>query len=267
VTAPAVFISHGAPTAAVAEDDYAAALRALGDGLGTPPAALVVSAHWEARGAWRVNARSRPELIYDFYGFPPRLYALHYPASGAPELAAQAAELLGAAGLEVELEGRRGWDHGVWVPLRLMWPEARVPIVALSLPAPRSESELLSAGRALAGLRERGVVVIGSGGIVHNLHGLRWEAEHAPAEPWAAAFEAWVRERLLRREHAALRAYREQAPSAALAVPTSEHLDPLFVVLGAAEHDTLTDVYRGFRYGCLSLWSFRLDPPAATPAR
>jgi 4,5-DOPA dioxygenase extradiol len=220
---------------------------------------VVVSAHAEARGPVRVNAGSEPALIYDFYGFPAPLYELRYPAPGAPDLAREVAGAFDGEGLEPVVDAQRGWDHGVWVPLRLLYPAADVPVVEVSLPVPRTPQRLLTMGRALAPLRKKGVLLLGSGGIVHNLHRLRGDDAGGPPEPWAAAFGAWVDERIEAGDHAALLAYASQAPHAELAVPTSEHFDPLFFVLGARDgRDRVESVYAGYRYGSLSLRSFAL---------
>ena len=256
---PALFVSHGAPSAALDDDDYTRALGGWAGGRPRPRAVVVVSAHAEARGPVRVNAASEPTLIYDFYGFPAPLYDLRYPAPGAPDLAREIAGTFAGAGIEPVVDAQRGWDHGVWVPLRLLYPAADVPVVALSLPVPRTPERLLAMGRALAPLRERGVLLLGSGGVVHNLRRLRIVDGEAPTEPWAAAFGAWVDERLEESDVEGLVGYATRAPHADLAVPTSEHFDPLFFVLGARdERDRVESVYEGFRYGSLSLRTFAL---------
>ena len=259
---PLLFVSHGAPNAALDDDAYTRALGGWARGRPRPRAIVVVSAHAEARGPVRVNAGREPALIYDFYGFSALLYDLRYPAPGAPDLAREVAEAFAGAGLEPVVDAQRGWDHGVWVPLRLLYPAADVPVVEVSLAVPRTPDRLLAMGRALAPLRERGVLLFGSGGIVHNLHRLRWDDAGGPPEPWAAAFGAWVDERLEARDLAALLDYASRAPHADLAVPTSEHFDPLFFVLGARDgRDEVESVYEGFRYGTLSLRSFALAAP------
>lgn len=259
---PALFVSHGAPTAALERGAYQRALSAWAGTRPRPRAVVVVSAHAEVPGPVRVNAAGRPSIVHDFHGFPPALYELRYPAPGSPDLAREVAAAFAAAGLEAVLDTGRGWDHGVWVPLRLLYPSADVPVVAVSLPVPRTPERLLAMGRALLPLRGRGVLLFGSGGIVHNLRRLRWEDLEGPPEPWAAAFGAWVDERLQALDEEGLRAYASRAPHADLAVPTTEHLDPLFFVLGARESaDRVQGVYEGFRYGTLSLRSFALAAP------
>jgi len=256
---PALFVSHGAPSVALENDAYTRALAAFGSRTPRPAAVVVVSAHWEAPGPLRVNAASRPEPIYDFSGFPQALYKLDYPAPGSPEIAAEIVDRLAAAGFPAVHEIARGWDHGVWVPLRLIFPEATLPVVELSLPVPRTPEQLLAIGRSLAPLRERDLLIVGSGGIVHNLSRLRWHEKEAPVDEWARAFDDWVMNRVSERDVEALAAYRSRAPHADQAVPTSEHFDPLFVVLGAAPGARVRTVYEGIDYGNLSMRTFALE--------
>src|SRR5436305_2166198 len=162
--APSVFVAHGAPSLALENDAVTRALRAFGETLDGARAIAIVSAHWQTRGGPRVNAVARPEVIYDFGGFSPELYTLRYDAPGDPELAREIASFIGA-----ELETERGWDHGVWVPLMHIRPRADLPVVEISLPLPARGDELLRLGATLAPLRDRGIVVMGTGGIVHNL--------------------------------------------------------------------------------------------------
>jgi 4,5-DOPA dioxygenase extradiol len=181
------------------------------------------------------------------------LYALDYPAPGSPELAAEAAGRLVKAGLEARLDPERPLDHGAWVPLRYLIPEANVPVVQLSLPRPRTPELLLAAGRALAPLRESGVLILGSGGVVHNLRLLDWGGSSGP-QPWATAFGGWVHAQLLAGHEAALQDWK-RAPGSAESVPTSEHLDPLFLALGAAGGPPEV-LYDGWQLGSLSLTSY-----------
>ncbi len=254
--APALFVAHGSPMFGIDAGDYGDALRRFGEANPKPSAIVVVSAHWEAPGPIRVNAVSRPALVYDFGGFPRALYELTYPAPGSPELADEVVRMLSAAGLEAVPEHRRGWDHGVWIPLRLAYPSADVPVVEVSLPVPRGPDVLLRMGAALAPLRRRGVLLLGSGGIVHNLALARLDRQFGAVDDWARQFDEWVRDRIERREIDLLADYRGRAHGATLAVPQSEHFDPLFFVLGAAAKDeSPEELYSGFRYANLSLRS------------
>lgn len=253
---PAVFVSHGSLMTALENGPYAQALAALGSSV-DPQAILVISAHWE-EPAIRVASGERPELIYDFGGFPRALYELRYEAPGSPELATEVAAELKRAGLNSELDTRRGWDHGVWVPMRLMFPQARIPIVEISLSMAPPE-ELHKLGHALGGFRAKGVLVVGSGGIVHNLRMMNWRDKNAPVDSWARVFQNWVKERIERRELATLFDYANQAPHAALAVPTPEHFAPLFPVLGAAgKSPKLHPVFEGIEHANMSMFTFAL---------
>jgi 4,5-DOPA dioxygenase extradiol len=238
------FISHGAPSVAIEEDDFTRAVRAFGATLDGTRAIVVVSAHWQTRGL-RVNAVAHPQPIYDFGGFAPELYAMRYDAPGDPQLAREIAQLTGA-----EMEMERGWDHGVWVPFTHVRPQHDIPIVELSLP---TNADLLDLGRKLAPLRERGVAIAGSGGIVHNLRLLHFEDKFAPPDEWSSSFDDHIADALSRRDVSAF----STAPHAALAAPSPEHFDPIYVVLGATTADDhLETIYSGFHYGTLSMRSF-----------
>lgn len=252
---PAVFISHGAPSIALEQDDFTRAAAAFGATLTSARAIAVVSAHWQARDV-RVNAVANPETIYDFGGFSDALHQIRYEAPGDPALAHEIATLLGGAALEET----RGWDHGLWVPMRILLPDARVPIIEIAQPYPTTPDALLSLGRALGPLRDRGVAIIGSGGIVHNLRAIHLDEKYAPVDDWAKSFDDWFAAHLAARDFATLARYRDLAPHAALAVPTPEHFEPVFVTLGAArESDELTTIYDGFQYGNLSMRTFALS--------
>ena len=260
-TAPSVFVAHGSPMFGIAAGEYGETLRRFAERIPRPAAVVVVSAHWEAPGPIRVNVSPRPELIYDFGGFPRELYELEYPAPGSPETAERALALLADAGLSAAREERRGWDHGVWIPLRLLYPEADVPVVEVSLPVPRTPETVLRVGEALAPLRERGALLLGSGGIVHNLRLARLDREHGPVDDWARVFDAWVRERIETGDPAGLAQYGTRGPHARLAVPESEHFDPLLFAAGAARpDDRLERVASGFQYSNLSLASYAFLP-------
>ena len=255
---PLLFVSHGSPMAAVEEDGYADALRSFGRSLGGVRAVVVVSAHWQEAVPVRITAQERPPLVHDFLGFPPALYALDYPAPGAPDLARDLAAAVGRAGLPSVLEEERGWDHGVWIPLRRILPGADVPVVQVSLPAGPGPEGLARVGAALAPFRREGVLLVGSGGVVHNLRRLHPDKD-APVDPWAREFDGWVRQRAGRGDLAGLARYRSEAPRPDLAVPTTEHLDPIFVVLGAAgAGESLEDVHEGFTHGNLSMRTFSI---------
>ena len=256
---PLVFISHGSPVVAIEQDDYTKALRRMGEDLPLPRAITILSAHWEAPAPIRVTGSEQPAQIYDFYGFPEELYRLKYSSPGQPDLAREIVQLLTAAGFAAQLDPTRGLDHGAWVPMILAYPDAKVPVIELTLPVPRSASELLKIGQTLAPLRERGVLLVGSGGVVHNLQRMHWGDKRASVDPWAHQFDKWVRSRLDKLDIQGLADYEATAPGSKLAVPTTEHFDPIFLVLGAAsERDRVTDIYEGMDYGNLSMRTFAL---------
>jgi 4,5-DOPA dioxygenase extradiol len=209
-------------------------LRGLGASLSRPKAIVVFSAHWETIGGPAVSLAEHPTAIHDFGGFPKALFDIQYHAAGAPEVAEQAAALFAAAGIPVGRSAQRGLDHGAWVPLTLIYPEADVPVMQISLVRGAGPAAHEMLGQALAQLRNEGVLVIGSGSLTHNLYEFRGQAVDAPAPGWVSEFEIWMRERLEAGDRAALLDYRNRAPSAAQNHPTEEHLLPLFVAMGAA---------------------------------
>lgn len=228
---PTLFVPHGAPTFMLHPGAAGAALAELPQRLPEPRAVVIVSAHWDTPVA-RVGFSVRPETIHDFYGFPEALYRLRYPASGCPEVASEVLDALWAAGIDAVPDAERGLDHGAWMPLMMLYPEADVAVVPLSIQSasgPRAAWEL---GRALAPLGERGVLVVGSGNVTHNLTDYQRAVGDVP--PYVRQFADWVAERLEEGDLEALLNYRDRAPEALRAHPTEEHLLPLFVALGAA---------------------------------
>jgi 4,5-DOPA dioxygenase extradiol len=211
----------------------------------------------------RVTSSDRMRVAHDFSGFPPALDELDYPAPGAPKLSQRIIDLLGRAGIAAATDPSHPLDHGVWVPLRFLYPSADVPIVEISQPVPRTPEEVSRIGRALAPLRDDGVLLLATGGLVHNLLRVRSRERKAPVDGWARMFEEWVIDRLKVRDLESLFAYRRNAPGAPLAAPTPEHFDPLFFVAGATdERDRLETIYEGFEYGNLSMRVVAFVPAA-----
>lgn len=251
---PTLFISHGSPMLAIDDSPARRFLLTLGKTLPRPNAIVVVSAHWESTGAPAVGLAPQPETIHDFGGFPAELFAIQYPAPGAPAVAERAAELLQQAGFSVMRNADRGLDHGAWVPLRLMYPDADIPVTQVSVLAGATPAEHEKMGKALAALRDEGVLIIGSGSLTHNLYEFRGRAIDAPAPSWVSDFGAWMMARLLANERESLLDYRRQAPSAERNHPTEEHLLPLFVARGAAGENAKAErVHASYEYGVLAM--------------
>ncbi|MGQ0675257.1 MAG: DODA-type extradiol aromatic ring-opening family dioxygenase [Rhodospirillales bacterium] len=249
---PSVFVSHGAPSLVLEGGPACDFLAALGPRLGRPKAVLCVSAHWETDGP-AVSAAAWPETIHDFYGFPRPLYAMRYPAPGAPDLARRVKQLLAASGMGCAVDPARGLDHGAWVPMKLMYPQADVPVLQLSIQQKLGPGHHVKLGRALAALRQDGVLVLGSGGAIHNLGEL---GQGDGPEPWAAAFGRWLDRAVTQGDAEGLAGYREQAPSGARAHPRDEHFLPLFVALGAAANPRGTALFSGFSHGNLGMHAY-----------
>ncbi len=251
---PTVFISHGSPMLALEDSPARRFLLGLGQTLPRPRAIVVASAHWESVGGHAVSLAAQPETIHDFGGFPQALFEMQYPAPGAPAAAAQAASLLEQAGLAVKRSASRGLDHGAWVPLRLMYPDADIPTTQVSLKRGATPAEHERMGRALAALREDGVLIIGSGSLTHNLYEFRGGPMDAPVPSWVSDFEQWMHLRLQDGGRDALLDYRAQAPFAVRNHPTEEHLLPLFVAMGAAGGAARAErLHASYEYGVLAM--------------
>ncbi len=252
---PAIYLGHGAPTLL----DDAEWMGELGDwasALPRPSAILIVSAHWQTAPMALSATRSVP-LVYDFFGFPQRYYDLEYPAPGAPELAATVRGLMPPSEPILERE-TRGLDHGAWVPLMAMYPQADVPVLQLSMPD-LDPAHLFEVGRRLAPLRDEGVLIVGSGFLTHGLPFIHEYFLGKPGAPqWSIDFDAWARETLERGDLDSLFAFREKAPGMPYAHPTVEHFAPLFVTLGAAARPDRAPTFtiEGYFYG-LSKRSFQ----------
>jgi 4,5-DOPA dioxygenase extradiol len=249
---PPLFISHGSPMLMLEPGRTGPAWRALAQGLPRPRAILAVSAHWNTRVA-AVSASPQPETIHDFYGFPQPLYELAYPAPGAPDLATEVAGLVP----EIHIDRERGLDHGAWSPLRAMYPAADIPVVQLAVMPQASAEDHYRLGRMLQPLTQNGVLILASGGLTHNLRDVVADAADGEALPYVSEFRDWFVKALQRRDLPALFDYRRQAPHAARAHPSAEHLLPLYVALGAAGEDAATRVaYSDYQLGTLALDAF-----------
>lgn len=230
---PALFVPHGAPTFALRPGAAGAAIAEAARSLASPRAIVIVSAHWDT-AVPTVGFAARPETIHDFGGFPDALYALRYPATGCREAAGEIVAAIAAAGLPVQTAAERGLDHGAWVPLRLMFPEADVPVIPLSIQSHGGPGQAWRLGRALAPLAAKGFLVIASGNVTHNLRDYQAAARNGGLVPaYVREFSDWLANRLAAGDLPALLDYRRQAPGAVQAHPTDEHLLPLYVALGA----------------------------------
>jgi 4,5-DOPA dioxygenase extradiol len=256
---PSLYISHGSPMTALHPGQVGERLAGLAQAMPRPRAIVIASAHWLARQP-SVGGAARPETIHDFYGFPRELFEIRYPAPGEPALAARVAQLLDCAGLPTMLDPRQGLDHGAWVPLRLLYPAADIPVVPLSIQPTLGPRHQYDVGRALAPLREEGVLVIGSGSITHNLHDFRAGFSEEHEAPYVRPFIGWIEQKLAEGDVEALLDYRRQAPFAERAHPTDEHLLPLYVALGAAGAKARAErIDAGIDLGFLAMDIYRFD--------
>ncbi len=256
---PSLFISHGSPMLALRPSPARDFLAGLGAQLPRPKAIVVASGHWETERP-EVSGVEVNDTIHDFYGFPPALYAIRYPAPGSPELAERVAGLLDQAGLSGEVDHERGLDHGAWVPLSLMYPGHDIPVLQLALQSWLGPPHHLQLGRAIAALRDQDVLVIGSGSFTHNLARPRSPDQDSPPAPDIVAFSDWMHAALSEQRVDDLLDYRRKAPYAALQHPTEEHLLPLFVALGSAgDAARATRLHESTTWGTLRMDAYRFD--------
>lgn len=257
-TAPALFLGHGSPMNALSDNDFTRAWRALGERISKPAAILCISAHWETKGTL-ITAAEAPRTIHDFYNFPQALYDITYPAPGSPTLAKRIEAML-APHARADLDGW-GLDHGAWSVLRFLYPDADVPVVQLSMDIRRSPAEHLAIGRALTALRDEGVMILGSGNIVHNLR-VPFGPD-APTPDWAHRFDAGVTRAILAGERDTLADPGAIDPEWRLSMPEMEHYLPLLYVLGAAGTDDAVEVPVSQVKGGIAMTSFAFGLPPA----
>ncbi len=246
---PSVFVSHGAPTLTLENSRGRDFLATLGTRLGRPSAILAVSAHWTTRRP-AVSGAVRPETVHDFYGFPEELYRLRYPAPGAPALADRVAGLTGAV-----IDPSQGLDHGAWVPLLLMYPEADIPVAQFAVQPGQSAADHIALGRQLADLRREGVLILGSGGAVHNLR--EFVSGGSGTARWATGFADWLDAALTAGDADAVANWLTACPDARRAHPSDEHFLPLPVALGAAGDGFRAErLHAGFEHGSLGMQAY-----------
>jgi 4,5-DOPA dioxygenase extradiol len=253
---PSYFFAHGAPSIVLEHNDYTQLLKTFREHTPRPKAIVLFSAHWEET-VQSIGAAETYETIYDFGGFQDELYRMTYPAPGDRTLSEQVQSLFSKHNIQSVLDEKRGLDHGAWAILKLLYPEADIPVIALSVNRLLSNEQQYQMGQALSELREQNVLIIGSGGTVHNLRRLNWGSEGI--DEWAGQFDNWLQEKLETWDTEALFHYRELAPYAREAVPTSEHFIPLLLAMGTGDANRQAKlIHRSYQYGNLSLscWQF-----------
>ena len=249
-----LFIAHGSPDLILSDIPARKFLQETGQRLPVPRGIVVVSAHWVTPDL-QATGPSALETIHDFYGYPAELYDIKYAASGASWLNEQIIRVLGEAGYPVRIGPRSGLDHGAWIPLMLMYPNADIPVIQLSLKHSALPEQHFQIGQVLDGLRQDGILILGSGGLVHNLRLLK--PEGSPTDDWALSFDNWLFERLVSHTPQELFSVKSRAEYAHRAHPTDEHLMPLFVSMGAGWTDGDTQrIHHSFSYGNLSMTSY-----------
>jgi 4,5-DOPA dioxygenase extradiol len=253
---PAYFFAHGAPSIVLENNGYTALLKSFKEQTPKPKAIVLFSAHWE-QAVQTVGAAPVYSTIYDFSGFQDELYQMTYPAEGKRQLSEDIQALFAEHGISSVLDEERGLDHGAWAVLKLLYPDADIPVIALSVNRHLNNEQQYEIGKALAVLREQDVLLIGSGGTVHNLRRLNWQSEGI--DEWAESFDNWLQSKLEAWDLPALFNYREQAPFAQEAVPTNEHFIPLLLAMGSGDKLRQASlIHRSYQFGNLSLscWKF-----------
>jgi 4,5-DOPA dioxygenase extradiol len=253
---PAIFFGHGNPMNAVLKNNYTAGWAAIGESIPRPRAILCVSAHWYLPGT-AVTAMSSPRTIHDFGGFPRELYQVEYPAPGSPQLAGRIRELL--APLPVELDQNWGLDHGTWSVLVHVYPRADIPVLQLSIDETRPSEFHYQLGKLLAPLRDEGVLVIGSGNLIHNLHTYAWGKHEVEPFDWAVRFEKYAKELLLNGDDVPLVNYEALGQDALLSAPTPDHYLPLLYVIALRrENEAVSFPVAGFDGGSISMLTVQI---------
>lgn len=253
---PVLFVGHGSPMNALEENTFSSGWQTIGKSIPVPRAVLCISAHWETKGTF-VTAMERPRTIHDFYGFPEELFAVEYPAPGSPELAGETIKLSPKNAFRSDL----GWglDHGCWSILKHLYPNADVPVVQLSLDYSLKPSEHYELAGQLRNLRRRGILIMGSGNIVHNLRMLNWK-DPGHAFPWAEEASELVRQKILKGDHRSLAEYQTLGRAMELSVPTPEHYLPMLYTLALQEKEEQVTFFNDQRVmGSISMTSFKIN--------
>jgi 4,5-DOPA dioxygenase extradiol len=254
-----LFISHGSPMMAVENSKTSRFLQQLGQQRPTPKAIVVFSAHLDVADDVVITAGAQPETVHDFYRFPDELYQIHYPAPGEPVLAQQIANTFTNAGIKVNLDPTHGWDHGVWIPLRLMYPQANIPIVQISINSRVGAEKNYQYGQLLAALKHDNILILGSGGISHNLGEIFRQPKTPNGVDMMNQFTKWVEEKLANNDTQSLLNYLQLAPFAKFNHPTQEHFLPLIAVLGASEASVAKKIHQDVEYELLALDAYSFN--------
>lgn len=249
---PTLFVGHGSPMNAISENPFTQTLGNIGEKYPRPNAVLCISAHWMTRGTW-ITQIERPKTIHDFGGFPKELFEVQYPASGSPKLAEQIHKDLPS----IHLDNEWGLDHGTWAILRKMYPLADIPVVQLSLDMTQGPGYHIKLGEELSKLRESGVLILGSGNIVHNLRRLKWEDNATPYD-WAIEFNEWTKNKIIKRDLLSLQKDILNSEAGKLSIPTMDHYYPFLYVLGASSKtDEIHFEYEEIQNGSISMLTVR----------
>ncbi|MFP5519881.1 MAG: 4,5-DOPA dioxygenase extradiol [Bdellovibrionia bacterium] len=252
---PVVFVGHGSPMNAIANNSYTQMLEKLAAEIPTPKAILAVSAHWMTRGTW-ITAMQAPKTIHDFYGFPEALFQVQYPAPGNPDLAKSISELIQVPKIEKDQDSW-GLDHGTWAVLKHMYPQANIPVLQLSLDMTQVPEFHFALGKKLAILREQGVLILGSGNLIHNLRILNWDEKAAPFV-WAQDFSNWLKDKLNKKDFLPLVKDFHDVEGGKLSIPTLEHYLPALYVLGAFQENEEVQIdFDEIQNSSISMLSFR----------
>ncbi|PZU85887.1 MAG: 4,5-DOPA dioxygenase extradiol [Chryseobacterium sp.] len=254
---PMLFIGHGHPMNALFDNNFTRSLHELGKSIEKPNAIMVVSAHWETRGTF-VSVNDRPSTIYDFGGFDPKLYEIKYEPKGAPDLAREV--IRSAPDFHIREDHKMGLDHGAWTVLKHIFPDADIPVFQMSIDYTQSPSYHYALAQQLKKMRKKGVMIIGSGNIVHNLRLLDWKDIDAKPHDWVLEFDEIVKNKLDQRDFEALINYNKFGKIAELSVPTNDHYLPMLYTLGLADKDeNMKYIYEGYQYGSLSMRCFQIS--------
>ena len=229
---PCLFIGHGSPMNAIDQNEFTDSWKILANKITKPKAILCISAHWETNGTF-ITGNTSPPTIHDFYGFPPELYKIQYSAPGSSELAKKISKQLKS--FNIQLDAARGYDHGAWSVLRIMYPDAKIPLIQMSIDRTQQSNFHYELGKKLSQLRKQGVLIVGSGNIVHNLHLVNFKMESG--YDWAQQFDQLVKNYIKSNNHLPLIEYAQLGKQAGLAIPTNEHYIPLLYILGLQKYD------------------------------